>query len=866
MHAEVRFHVEMETQKNIGRGMSPDVARIAALRSFGPMEKHKEDTRDARGVRWMEELVQDLRFGGRTLLKNPGFALLAILTLGLGIGANTAIFSVINGVLLKPLPYVDGDRLVLIRQSAPLAGQQDTGVSIQEYFDYRAQSDAFESLVEFHQMNFDLLNRGEPDRVNTGVVSHNFFDVLGIRPILGRTFVAEDDGVGAEAVLILSYTYWQQRFGADRNIVGQIFEMNDRPHRVVGVLPNVPHYPQENDVYMPVSACPFRAAAERNVNQNRRIFQLLNVFGRLKPGVSQDQAAASVSTVASRFVQDNQGVYRPASSGFRGTTIDVREALTSNARPMLLILLGTTGLVLLLACANVANLTLARMLQRDRELAMRTALGAGRGRLLRQLLTESTLTATAGAAVGLAFAFLTIDLLTRFVGQFTLRTGEVSIDPVVLGFTLLIAVTTGVIFGTLPAITARGNVVNAIKQGSLQAGDGTARRRMQSALIVAQVTVSVVLLAGAGLLLASFYRLQQVDPGYKADRVLSAEIYGNFSRYGNIDALRRLYEPVLDRLEGQPGVVSAAITNAVPLTVSNPGTQRFDIEGRVTDDPDRRPSADLRIASTGYFDTLGIPLLMGRTFSRLDMKDAQAVVLINQSMTRYWDGTDPIGSRISLDRGATWLTVVGIVGDVRQFGLAREAVAQLYIPLAQSAFGLQGRLLVRSTADPTTLTTTLREAVRAVDPNQTVENVRTLEQVRDEHLATPRLTATLLAVFATLALIVTLAGITGVIATSVSQRTREFGVRMALGATRHGVLRMVLGQGLMLVAIGLVLGIVAAIGLGRVLNSYLYNTTPADPLILGAVGLAFLVAGALACLGPARRATTVDPLIALRTE
>jgi len=866
MNAEVRFHVEMETQKNIGRGMSPDAARTTALRSFGPMEKHKAETRDARGVRWIEELVHDLRYGGRTLLKNPGFGLLAILTLGLGIGANTAIFSVINGVLLKPLPYVDGDRLVLIRQSAPLAGQQDTGVSIKEYFDYREQSDAFESLVEFHQMNFDLLNRGEPDRVNTGVVSHNFFDVLGIRPMLGRTFIATDDGVGAEAVLILSYTYWQSKFGGDPNIMGQIFEMNDRPHRVVGVLPNVPHYPQENDVYMPVSACPFRAAAERNINQNRRIFSLLNVFGRLKPSVTQAQAAASVSTVATRFTQDNQGVYRTASSGFRATTIDVREALTSNARPMLLILLGTTGLVLLLACANVANLTLARMLQRDRELAMRTALGAGRGRLIRQLLTESTLTATAGAAVGLLFVFLTIDLLTRFVGQFTPRTGEVGIDPTVLGFTLLIAVATGVIFGTLPALTARGSVVTAIKQGSLQAGDGTARRRMQSALIVAQVAVSVVLLMGAGLLLASFYRLQQVDPGYKAERVLSAEVYGNFSRYGNIDALRRLYEPILDRLEGQPGVVSAAITNAVPLTVANPGNQRFDIEGRVTDDPDRRPSGDVRISSPGYFDTLGIPLLTGRAFSRLDMADAQRVVLINQSMTRYWDGSDPIGSRISLDRGQTWLTIIGIVGDVRQFGLAREAIAQLYVPLAQSPFSLAGRLLVRTTAEPTAFSTTLREAVRAVDPNQTVENVRTLEQVRDEHLATPRLTATLLGVFAALALVVTLAGITGVIATSVSQRTREFGVRMALGATRQGVLRMVLGQGLMLVAIGLVLGIAAAIGLGRVLNSYLYNTTPADPLILLVVGGAFLAAGALACLGPARRATTVDPLIALRTE
>ncbi len=391
----------METEKNIRLGMSPEEARLKALRSFGPMEKHKEETRDARGVSWIETLVADLRYGARALLKHPGYALLAVLTLGLGIGANTAIFSVINGVLLKPLPYEHGDRLVVLQQSRPLSGQPQVGVAIAEYFDYRERGkDVFDGLVEYHQMNFDLINRGEPDRVNTGVVSANFFELLGIKPILGRNFVAADDVRGAEAVLILSHTYWRQKFGGDPNIVGQVFEMNDRPHRVIGVLPNVPHYPQENDVYMPVLACPFRARGETQIAQNRRAFGALNVFGRLKQGASAEQAASAVGAICHTFTEDNKQVYRPETSGFRATTVPVRDALTSGARDLLLILLGITGLVLLIACANVANLTLARMLGRDRELAMRAALGAGRGRLVRQLLTESTLLATVGGAIG----------------------------------------------------------------------------------------------------------------------------------------------------------------------------------------------------------------------------------------------------------------------------------------------------------------------------------------------------------------------------------------------------------------------------------------------------------------------------------
>lgn len=812
----------------------------------------------------LEEYLADLRYGARTLMKSPGFAVLAVLTLGLGIGANTATFSVINGVLLKPLPYENGDRLVLIEQSTAQAGQQTIGVSIKELYDYRAQLASFDQLVEFHQMSFDLLRRGEPDRVATGVVSPNFFEALGIKSILGRTFVPTDDDEESDAVLVLGHSYWQTKFGADPNIIGQVFEMNDRPHTVVGVLPSVPHYPNAVDVYMPTSACPFRAASERNIEANRRAFSALQVFGLLRAGSRPETAATEVTTLAHRWARDFPEVYRPG-TGFQARTANVLEQLTSGAREMLLILLGTTGLVLLLACANVANLTLARMLRRDRELAMRTALGAGRWRLVRQLLTESTLLSVVGGLVGLMFAWSTIDMLTRFVGRFTTRTGEIDLDPWVLGFTLFISIVTGLVFGTFPALASRVDLVSALKSSGKGTADVRGSHRLQRGLIVAQVAVSVVLLAGAGLLLMSFYRLQRVDPGFHADRVMSAEIFGNFTKYPNAQALRTLYVSILDRLKSSPGVVSAAVTNAVPLAGLQPGQTRFQIRGRTYDTPEQRPVVDIRVASPDYFSTLGIPIRLGRGFTELDHQDAPQVAVVNEAMLRYWDGRDPIGTDVSFDNGQNWATIVGIVGNVKTFGLDRDAVAQLYRPLRQAG-GLAGRVLVRMTGDPSTAIPILRSAVHAVDPDLPIENVRTLDDIRATALATPRLTAMLLTIFAALALLVTITGITGVIAQSVSQRTQEFGVRMALGASQISVLTLVLREGLTMVGLGLALGIAAAFAFARVLQNYLYQTTSADPLAFAAVAVAFVFAGTFACIGPAWRATTVDPMTALRAE
>jgi putative ABC transport system permease protein len=630
------------------------------------------------------------------------------------------------------------------------------------------------------------------------------------------------------------------------------------------VLPNVPHYPVEEDVYMSVSACPFRAAAEKTMARNRRAFSNLVVFGHLKPDVSPARAAGDVDVICRRFVAGNPGAYRPG-SGFTATTLNVQEEMTKNARPMLFILLGTTGLILLIACANVANLTLARVLRRDRELALRASLGANRGRLIRQLLTESVLLALAGSVVGILFATMTVGMLTSFVGRFTVRTGEIGLDPWVLVFTLVLSVVTGLLFGTFPALASRVDLAGTLKQGGRGAAHG-GRRRLQGALIVAQVAVSVVLLVGAGLLLASFYRLQKVDPGYRAERVLSAELFTNFSKYPNAAAQRAFYEPLIERLQAEPGVVSVAVTNAVPLSVAQPGSNPFQIEGQSVDDPERRPTADARFVSPGYFSAIGVPLLAGRSISDADGSDAPQVVVINSAMTLYWDRMDPGGSRLSFDNGRSWSTVVGVVGDVRQFGLDRPSIAQVYSPMAQANGVGGGRLIVRTAGDPLGMATAVRDAVHAIDLDMPVENVRTLESIRDGYLATPRLTAMLLGIFAALAMLVTMTGLTGVIATSVSQRTREFGVRMALGASRGGILAMVLRQGLVLVAIGLVLGAIAAIVLSRVLTALLFDTTSTDPVAFAAVAVAFVVAGALACLGPAFRATTVDPVYALRSE
>jgi predicted permease len=862
---ELDFHIAMESDKRARAGVPPRDARQSALRDFGPVTRVREEVRDTRGMTFWDALVQDVRFGFRTLRRSPGYTLAAVVILALGIGANTAMFSVIDGVLLKPLPFRDGHELVLVQQQAPQTNRPVVGVSIPELVDYRTRLKSIRDLVEYHSMSFALLNHGEPDRVDTGVVSANFFEVLGVKPLHGRTFIETDDDLGAEPVLILSHAYWQDKFGGDQTVVGKSVELNDRIHTIVGVLPSYPQYPQEQDVYMPTSACPFRARSEQQMHQNHRAFGALQVFGRLAPGVTEEQATTEVATVAATFDKSFVKDYVRLKQ-IKGNARVLQDALVVQARPMLYALAGATILVLMIACANVANLALARTVRRTRELALRSALGAGRGRLLRQLVTESVLVSLAGGVLGLFLAWLSVGMLSTFVERFTTRTGQIAIDGGVLVFMVVVSILTGIVFGAAPALAARRNTAQSMREGSGQTGDGAGRQRLRAGLVIAQVTVSFVLLVGAALLLHSLYRLSMVPLGYRLDRVVTADIGGNFSLFQEPAKALQLHRAVLESLRSTPGIVSAAATSRAPLTATQPFRAQIRLDGPAAASTAGPFEADPGVATDGYFETLGVSVLSGRTFDRTDTVESTPVAVINASMARFWRGADPVGSRFVVEGPQPQtLTVIGVVSDIHAYGPDRDVQPQFYQPLEQSGFG-GGGLVIATTGPPAELVTTIKAAVHRVNPQIPVEDVRTLEDLKQSRLAVPGLTAALLSIFAGVALLVTLAGITGVIATSVSQRTREFGLRMALGGTRGSVLALVMRQGIVLVVVGVILGVAGAIAFTRLLENYLFATTPTEPAAYLAVAALFFVTAIVAAFGPARRATTIDPLTALRTE
>src|SRR4051812_24505395 len=622
MDAELRLHQEMETETLVARGMTVDAARDMARRSFGSMALVKDDCRESWGVRAVDMMTQDLRFALRNLRKYPAYTAVVLLTLALGIGANTAIFSVVHAVLLRPLPYASGDRLVEVRQQAPKIGVANAGVSVKEVRDYREQTASLDAVVEYHQMNFNMLGRGEASRVQTGVVSANFFDVIGVTPLLGRSFRADDDSTNAPAVLILSYAYWQHALGGDPNIVGRTFELNDRIHTVVGVLPPMPQFPQSDpsdDVYMPPSACPFRSNPRTIENRNAR---MLTAIGRLKPGATLERAQNDLAVVTRRLSAEYPDSYNANNTGFQATAFSVHDELTRQARPTLLILLAVSGFVLLLVSANIANLALARVIGRERELALRSALGAGRGLIARQLLTESTLLAVAGGALGLLVGWLVRDLLVAFTARFTPRAEEIGIDGTVLAFTFAVSIFTGLLFGLLPAFTRRSE---ASVKDSGQRTVGGGRLGARNALIVAQVAISFVLLVGAGLLVRSFIKLQQVDAGFRTDRVLTAQVSLDFVKYNTPVVRRAFYKSVLEKIAAEPGLESAALGISVPLDQAAPFLAGFIVEGQAPGDRRAQPQVDFKFASPNYFKTIGMSLLSGRAFSDADDATAPAV-------------------------------------------------------------------------------------------------------------------------------------------------------------------------------------------------------------------------------------------------
>ncbi|HYL92440.1 MAG TPA: ABC transporter permease, partial [Alphaproteobacteria bacterium] len=689
----------------------------------------------------LERFVQDAKYALRVMSKNFGFTAIAVLTLALGVGANTAIFGVIRGILLRPLPYNHPNELVIISQHSEHMGVPNRLFSVSEINDIHNQNHSLSDQVEYHAMRFNLLRTDSADRVATGVVSWNFFDFMGVKPLLGRTFLPSEEGPGAPPVLLLSYEYWQRKHNGDPNIVGKTFKMNDRVHTVIGVLPPVPQYPNENDVYMTTSSCPFRSAPSFIQNRNRR---LMSVFARLKPDAPLSRANEDLSIITSRLQKEYPDTYPPEAS-YSMSAASLKEQLTQKARPTLWLLLAVAGFVLLIACANVANLTLARLSQREQELNLRFALGADRGRVLRQLFTESVLLGLFASGAGLFLAFAGHKLLIQFLSSFTPRAREITLDAPVLLFSLAVGMFTSVVTGSSVGFGSRRQMATRLREGTKQSTSSASRAFARNTLIVAQVAISFALLIGAGLMIRSFIRLQSVDPGFVPERLLTMAIDLNWSKYNSPTLQRGVAHGILDHVRALPGVINTSISSSFPLDPDalalglGPGSfnNRFDIEGRAHTPGEAPILAGARQITPDYFKTLGMSVLRGRAFLPSDNENAPSVAIINQALAQHrWPNEDPVGRRITNNGGNTWITIVGVVGNTKEFGLDERPVEEMYIPIDQVP--AIGSLLVRTAGDPMAMSNQVMAAVRSVDSDTAMTYVVSMEQARSDTLASPR--------------------------------------------------------------------------------------------------------------------------------
>lgn len=809
----------------------------------------------------MQTLLQDLRFGWRMLLRRPAFSAIAILALALGIGANAAIFSVVNTVLLKPLPYREPQRLVLVWTSF-LPDLPQNWVSGPEVADFRERCASFEDLAVLNWPTFNLTGAGDPEQLQAGLASAGLFPMLGVAPIHGRTFTPDDDLPGAERAVLLSYGFWQRRFGGDIRIVNSQISLDGQNATVVGILPDgfgiMPpdaQSPKQVDVWAPQA---------RDFRTMPRGSHFLRVIGLLKPGVTVEQARAEVETVAAQM---NREFYDNA--GFGATVAPLLGHVTREVRPYLWLMLGAVGCVLLIACANVANLLLANAVAREREMALRSALGAGRFRLLRQLVSESLLLGLIGAAAGLLMAWAGLAALRAVAPANLPRLDELAIDGRVLLFTLLAAIVTGLLFGLAPALHSTGTDLNeALKDGGRSASGGARSNRLRSALVVAEIAVSLVLLAMAGLMIRSFRHLQEVDPGFTASGVLTVQLQLPASKYQQNPQTIAFHQSLAERLRVLPGVEAAGAISSLSMAGSySSGTTTP--ESPLSNEDKPSFEADWRVITPGYLQSMKIPVISGRDFNDGDQSEGTMVAMVDEKFARrFWPDGSAVGRRIK--RGGAqstnpWLTIVGVVRHVRDYGLNIEGREQVYFPHTQ--FPVRSMFLtIRSAGDSSALAGAVRSAVWSIDPAQPVSRIRPMEDYLYTSAAQPRFQMLLLGVFAALALALAAVGIYGVMSYSVTQRTHEIGVRLALGAEPRRIIRLVVGQGLTLAAAGTGLGIIGAAAATRLASTMLFGVSATDPLTFAAVSAVLMAVAAAACYVPARRATRIDPMIALKYE
>ncbi len=871
MDDEVRSHLELQSLENIEAGMKPEEARYAALRQFGWVESVKETCREQRGVRWIEDFGQDLRYGARQLRKNPGFAAVAVLTLALGIGANTAIFSVVDAVLLRPLAYPDSGQLVSLSERGP--DWSGGSLSYPNFTDWKNQQSVFEKFGVYTGGNFTLTGAGEPVRLAGAQMSEDVFAALRTPPEIGRVFREDEDKPGAPPVAVISHALWQDRFGGQAEILNKTISLDGKSYTVLGVMPAGFEFPNHVDVWAPLGPYSTGSGWEKRDNH-------AGLFGlaRLKRGVTLEKARANLDVVAVRLEQQY-----PESNKTRRVQIDgLLDNQVGNVRRALWILLGAVSFVLVIACANVANLLLARAAAREKEMAVRAALGAGRWRITRQLLTESGLLALLGAATGLLFAKGALRVVTALVGESMPRAAEISLDLRVLLFSGLVAVVTGILFGLAPVWHAR----RVDLQGTLKEtgrGNTSGRAGLRQGLVIAEVALTFVLLVGAGLLLLSFQRLLQVNPGFVADRVLTFHISFPQHKFQTGEQQILFYHALLEKVRALPGVQAASLASRPPLD-ENSWDMLFLIEGRPEPPSHLQPSLRFHLIAPDYFRTMGIPLLQGRDFTEQDNREhlrgassghdwgdgLDSIIIDEDFAKRYWPNQNPLGQRVRIPFGEREkqpvVTIVGVVGRIKENHLSEQGgMVQAYFPIFQQPLDNMAAV-VKTTGDPAALSAAMRRQVSQLDPAQPIFGINTMKEMRDRNVAPDRLNLGLLGGFAMLALVLAGIGLYGLLSFTVTQRQREIGVRMALGAQRIEVLNLVVGQGMRLVLIGAFVGLLGALALTRVLTSVLFNVGPTDPLTFVTVTLSLCVVALLACYIPARRATKIDPMVALRYE